>query len=211
MGGLVILRDPSHLPLIEGGWTLPKKLDFEGLLDAAPEAMVGVDQGGAILLVNRQTELLFGYDRDDLVGRPIETLVPESLQKVHPAHRAAYLAGPRARPMGAGLQLTARRRDGTEFPVAVNLSHFSTGDDVLVIAAMRDMAEQRHEAEKAQTVAAAEDLVRTVMASASIGIALADLDGSFQVVNRSLCDLLGYDEAYFLAHRLPDFVHPDDA
>ena len=62
-----------------------------------------------ILVVNRQTELLFGYDRDDLVGRPIETLVPESLQKIHP-HLAGYFAGPKARTMGAGLQLTARRR-----------------------------------------------------------------------------------------------------
>jgi len=73
------------------------------------------------------------------------------------------------------------------------------------------MTEARKAAENARSLAAAEDLVLTVMASAPIGIVLADLDGSFRVVNRSLCDLLGYDEAYFLAHRLPDFVHPDDA
>jgi len=189
---------------------LPKKLDFEGLLEAAPDAMVGVDQAGLIRFVNRQTELLFGYDRDDLVGQSIETLVPESLRKVHPAHRTGYFADPKTRPMGAGLQLTARRRDGTEFPVDVGLSHIGTGDDVFVIAAVRDVTEARKAAENARSLAAAEELVRTVMASASIGIALADLDGSFRVVNRSLCDLLGYDEAWFLTRQVQDVIHPDD-
>ena len=190
---------------------MSKKLDFEGLLDAAPDAMVGVDQGGVILFVNRQTLLFFGYDRDDLVGRPIETLVPESFRNVHPGHRAGYFADSKARPMGAGLQVTGRRQDGTEFPVDVILSHFGAGDDVLVIAAVRDVTEQRHAAETARSLVAAEYLVRTVMGSASIGIAVADLDGKVQVVNRSLCTLLGYDEAWFLAHRLRDLVHPDDA
>ena len=95
--------------------------------------------------------------------------------------------------MGAGLQLTARRRDGAEFPVDVSLPHSGTGDDVLVIAAVRDVTEARKAAENARSLAAAEKLVRTVMASASMGIALAHMDGSFRVVNRSLCDLLGYD------------------
>lgn len=189
---------------------MPKKLDFEGLLEAAPVAMLGVDQGGLIRFVNRQTELLFGYDRDDLAGRSIETLVPESFRKVHPAHRTGYFADPKTRPMGAGLQLTALRRDGTEFPVDVSLSHIGTRDDVLVIAAVRDVTEARKAAENARSLVAAEELVRTVMASASIGIALADLDGSFRVVNRSLCDLLGYDEAWFLTRQVQDVIHPDD-
>ena len=106
---------------------MSKTLKFKGLLEAATDAMVGVDHGGAIRFVNRQTELLFGYDGDDLVGRPIETLVLESFRKVHQMHRAGYFADPKARPMGAGLELTGRRRDGTEFPVDASLSPSAPG------------------------------------------------------------------------------------
>src|SRR5665647_264287 len=436
----------------------PPAANFRDLLEVAPDAMVGVDRAGLIQFVNRHTESLFGYARGALVGLPIETLMPESFRTAHRAHRAGYFVHPKTRHLGAGLQLTGRRRDGSEFPVDVSLSHIGAGDGQLVIAAVRDLTarseaeearrqsdrmsamiefsgeaiisttldgaitswnraaerlfgysnqeavgesvellspehrtgemraildrfragepverletirarkdgmvfpaslsvspirdrhglivgastitrdvtearqaiesarrlaavvefsgeaiisstlggtitswnpaaerlygyssqeiigkpvimlspddrtseaeailaqvgagqpvvnferidrhkdgtaltvmltispicdaagtivgmsaitcdatEARQAAEYARSLAAAEDLVQTVMASASIGIALADLDGSFRVVNRAFCDLLGYDEAYFLAHRLPDFVHPGDA
>jgi diguanylate cyclase (GGDEF)-like protein/PAS domain S-box-containing protein len=115
--------------------------------------------------------------------------------------------------MAVDYPLTMRHRDGMLTEVRYNASVYrDAGGNVLgVFAAARDVTAQMQAAETARSLAAAEDLVRTVMASASIGIALADLGGAFRVVNRSLCDLLGYDEAYFLAHRLPDFVHPDDA
>jgi diguanylate cyclase (GGDEF)-like protein/PAS domain S-box-containing protein len=309
---------------------------FESLLEAAPDAMLGVDQGGVIRFVNRQSELLFGYARDALVGAAIETLVPESSRKAHPGHRGRYFADPEPRAMGVDLGLSGRRRDGTEFPVDVSLSSVETEDGRLVIAALRDMTgrekaegdrrrserlaaiieysgdaiigkrldgiitswnpaaermygyssteiigksvmllspadrtgeidsilarirtgqptehlqtlrvrkdgtvfpvsltvspicdpdgtlvgasaipcdvtEQHQAARSARSLAAAEELVRTVMASASIGIALTDLDGSFRVVNRSFCDLLEYDQAWFLAHGIDDIVHPDDA
>jgi diguanylate cyclase (GGDEF)-like protein/PAS domain S-box-containing protein len=437
-------------PTVGGAALGQHAVSFEGLLEAAPDAMVGVDQGGVIRFVNRQMELLFGYDRADLVGQCIETLVPESFRKVHPALRARYFADPAGtRARGVVRKVTGRRRDGTEFPVDISLSFIETEDGLLVTAAIRDITErikadqelqqmaaiiqnsdvaiigrtldgivttwnpaaermlgysrqeivgksieflvpedrtgemhtilarigagqlverfetirvrrdgtvfpvavtvapihdaggaiigastiirdvsearqaflsarsmiessldslvaispdglitdvneatvkvtgiargeligtafsecftepgkanaiyqlvfeqrmavdypltmrhrdgtltdvlynasvsrdaggkvlgvfaaardvteQKHAAETARSLAAAEDLVRTVMGSASIGIALADLDGAFRVVNRSLCDLLGYDETYVLAHRLSDFAHPDD-
>ena len=434
-----------------------QEADFEGLLEAMPDALVGVDRTGVIRFVNRQTEALFGYDRDVLVGQLIETLMPVSFWAGHQAQRVGDVADPRTRKMGTDLEPSGRRRDGTEFPADVSLSHLDTGDGPLVIAAVRDMTarneaeegrrrsdrlaavvefsgdaimsntldgiitswnpaaermygysseeiigksvrlmspegradeagailakigagqpvenfetirvrkdgtvfpvsltvapildaggaiigataiprdvtkqrqafeaaqrlaavvefsgdaimsntldgiitswnpaaermygysseeiigtsvillstedragdagailarvvagqpvvnfegierrkdgtvfpvsltvspildaggatigastiardvtEQKKAAQNARNLAAAEDLVRTVMASASIGIALADLDGSFRVVNRSLCDLLGYDEAWFLTRRLRDVVHPDD-
>jgi diguanylate cyclase (GGDEF)-like protein/PAS domain S-box-containing protein len=437
-------------PTVGGAALGQHAVSFEGLLEAAPDAMVGVDQGGVIRFVNRQMELLFGYDRADLVGQCIETLVPESFRKVHLALRARYFADPAGtRARGVVRKVTGRRRDGTEFPVDISLSFIETEDGLLVTAAIRDITErikadqelqqmaaiiqnsdaaiigrtldgivttwnpaaermlgysrqeivgksieflvpedrtgemhtilarigagqlverfetirvrrdgtvfpvavtvapihdaggaiigastiirdvsearqaflsarsmiessldslvaispdglitdvneatvkvtgiargeligtafsecftepgkanaiyqlvfeqrmavdypltmrhrdgtltdvlynasvsrdaggkvlgvfaaardvteQKHAAETARSLAAAEDLVRTVMGSASIGIALADLDGAFRVVNRSLCDLLGYDETYVLAHRLSDFAHPDD-
>ena len=95
---------------------------FEGLLEAVPDALVGVDRSGVIRFVNHQTESMFGYGRDDLVGAPIETLVPESLRQVHKAHRERYFADPATRPMGTDLRLRGQRADGTEFPVDISLS-----------------------------------------------------------------------------------------
>jgi diguanylate cyclase (GGDEF)-like protein/PAS domain S-box-containing protein len=183
---------------------------FENLLEAAPDAMLGVDPSGLIQFVNRQTELLFGYERADLVGRPIATLVPQSSRKVHPAHRAGYVKSPRARAMGAGLELTGLRRDGSEFPVDISLASIETEDGLMVTAAVRDVTDQKQATQNARSLATAQDLVQTVMASSSVGIALVSRAGSFQVVNRTLCDLLGYDEAWFLTHRVDDILHPDD-
>src|SRR5664279_6081394 len=162
-------------------------LNFERLVEAAPDAMVGIGPAGVIRFVNRQTELLFDYDRTDLIGQPMEILVPELSRKGHPAHRAGYFANPEARAMGTGLQFAGRRRDGTEFPADISLSPFGSGDDTVVIAAVRDVTEQRQAAEAVRNLAAAEDLVRTVMGSAPIGIVLAGLEGSFRFVNRALC------------------------
>jgi PAS domain S-box-containing protein len=116
-----------------------KMTNFETLLEAVPDALVGVDHAGVIRFVNRQTELLFGYDRDELIGAPLETLVPESLRPVHKVHRQGYVAAPFTRTMGLGLEPRGRRRDGTQFPVDIALSHADTEDGPLVIAAVRDL------------------------------------------------------------------------
>jgi PAS domain S-box-containing protein len=116
---------------------------FESLLEAAPDAMVGVDRTGTIRFVNRQTELLFGYDRDELVGQLIETLVPESSRNVHPGHRSGYFGSPGTRAMGAGLALSGRRRDGSEFPVDISLSSIDTEEGLLVTAAVRDITDRK--------------------------------------------------------------------
>jgi PAS domain S-box-containing protein len=115
---------------------------FRGLLEAAPDAIVGVTPDGAITLVNTQAERLFGYRRDELLGQSIEVLVPESVRAVHPGHRTEYFAHPRARPMGAGMQLAARRKDGTEFPAEISLSSLETEDGPVVSAAIRDVADR---------------------------------------------------------------------
>ncbi len=115
---------------------------FAGLLEAAPDAMVCVDADGRIALVNAQTERLFGYGRDELIGQPVEILVPDQVRDVHPGHRAGYMADPRPRPMGAEIQLAGRRRDGTTFPAEVSLSAMDTGEGLLVTAVVRDVTER---------------------------------------------------------------------
>jgi PAS domain S-box-containing protein len=115
---------------------------FTGLLEAAPDAMVCVDSGGRIAVVNAQAERLFGYGRDELVGQPVEILVPDQAKRAHPGHRGGYVADPRPRPMGAGMELAGRRRDGSTFPAEISLSAIDTDEGILVTAAVRDVTER---------------------------------------------------------------------
>jgi PAS domain S-box-containing protein len=115
---------------------------FVALLEAAPDAMVCIAADGRIVLVNAQAERLFGYQRAELIGQPVEILVPDAARAVHPGHRAAYAADPRHRPMGAGLPLAGRRRDASTFPAEISLSAIDTGDGILVTAAIRDVTAQ---------------------------------------------------------------------
>jgi PAS domain S-box-containing protein len=141
---------------------------FQGLLEAAPDAIVAVDEGGSIRLVNRQAEVLFGYSRDELIGQPLDLLVPDRVQAVHPQHRASYFANPTLRPMGAGLALAGRRKDGSEFPVDISLSSLDTEEGVLVSAAVRDVTDRRRAEEEqarleARLVQAQRDEERAVL------------------------------------------------
>ena len=116
---------------------------FQILIEAAPDAIVIVDAEGRIAIVNSQTERIFGYQRSELIGQPVELLLPQELRAVHTKHRAAYTAAPRTRPMGSGLSLSARRRDGSTFPVEISLSAIQTENGRLVTSVIRDITERR--------------------------------------------------------------------
>lgn len=128
---------------------------FRGLLEAAPDAMVIVDSAGLVMLVNRQTEELFGYAREELLAKPVDMLVPGPLRDRHASHRGRYFVDPKMRPMGAGLELYAVRKDGSEFPVEILLSPLTIESETIVSAAIRDVAERKKTEEtlrRAQTI-----------------------------------------------------------
>jgi PAS domain S-box-containing protein len=125
---------------------------LEALLHAAPDALIAVDDRGAVVYANDQTEQLFGWSKDELIGQNVELLVPDRFKSSHPDLRERYGTAPTARPMGTGLTLTALRRDGTEFPIEVSLSPIETSMGRLFAAAIRDVTVSRRREEKFRAV-----------------------------------------------------------
>ncbi len=125
---------------------------FRRLLEAAPDAILEVDRGGHIRLINRVTEQLFGYEREELLGQPVELLIPEQLRGKHVHHRSLYWSHPTTRPMGSGLSLEGRRKDGSRFPVEISLSPVESDQTFYVTAVIRDVTERRRVEEQLRSV-----------------------------------------------------------
>lgn len=116
---------------------------YRRLLDAAPDAVIVVDEMGRIVLANKQTERLFGYHSHELIGERIEVLVPERFRETHHGHRNRFFSVPKVRPMGTGLDLFGRKHDGSEFPVEISLSPLPTDEGTLISASIRDITERK--------------------------------------------------------------------
>jgi PAS domain S-box-containing protein len=120
-------------------WNVP----FRALIDAAPDGIVVCDERGMLVLINGEAERMFGYAHDELLGKSIDVLIPAHARSRHHHHLASYAAEPRLRPMGSNLDLHGRRKDGSEFPVEISLSPFTTERGLLIIAGVRDVTERR--------------------------------------------------------------------
>jgi PAS domain S-box-containing protein len=118
-------------------------LPIQELLDSAPDGFVVVDERGVIVFANRTVEKVFGYQRDELLGQGIAVLIPERLRRVHQTHREAYVHDPKVRPMGLGLDLVGRRKDGSEFPLEISLSPLKSGQQTLFTAIVRDITDRK--------------------------------------------------------------------
>jgi PAS domain S-box-containing protein len=158
------------------------------LLDTAPDAMVVVGKDGRILLVNLRTEELFGYRRAELLGRNLEILIPERARAGHTGHLSRYFADPGARPMGSGLELFARRKDGTELPIEVSLSPLRTEQGMTVSAAIRDISERKRMEAKTKLLA---DRLASAVESIQDAFALFDSEDRLVLCNSVYRRLVG--------------------
>lgn len=178
---------------------------FRKLLEATPDATIIVDDQGKIVLANAQAENLFGYSQEALVGRQVEVLIPERFQEDHPRHRTGYFARPQVRPMGVELELFARRRDGTEFPVEISLSPLQTEEGLLVLSAIRDIS-RRKQVQKALNES--EERLRVALKSSPIIVSHQDRELRFTWIYNPPA---GFTAEAVLGTTDDDLLPPEDA
>jgi PAS domain S-box-containing protein len=173
-------RDVTHLKVARDAKLVETR--FGALLESTPDATLIVNAMGRIVLANSQAARVFAYEPSELIGEPVEVLLPERFRSSHVAHRSAFSQQPRMRTMGRGLELFGRRRDGYEFPVEISLSPLSTDEGMMVMSAVRDITDRKK----------AEQKFRGLLESAPDAMVIVGRDGRITLVNSQLERLFGY-------------------
>ena len=174
------------------------ELRFRLVVEAAPNAMVMVNRAGAIVMVNAQAERVFGYPRAELLGQPVEMLVPEQFRGHHPELREAFFIEPLARPMGAGRDLFGLKKDGSEFPVEIGLNPIETDGETMVLSAIVDITERKR----------LEERLRLVVEAAPNAMVMVNRAGEIVMVNAQTERVFGYSRIELLGQRVEMLVPP---
>src|SRR5579864_1387983 len=187
--------------------TVAETLLSPSILESVPDAVAAVNQQGVIIQINSQTEALFGYTRDELIGQKIELLVPERQRPQHHLHREHFHQQPKIRRMGSGLDLSGRRRDGTEFPVEISLSPVATADGMMVLSVIRDISDRKRiedklrraneelERRKSRELRDSQNRLSLIVDSSQDAIIGKNLDGVVTHWNQGAEHIYGYTAA----------------
>ncbi|HWA49720.1 MAG TPA: PAS domain S-box protein, partial [Dongiaceae bacterium] len=169
---------------------------FRRVVESAPNAMVLINAEGQIDMVNTQAERLFGYAREDMLGRPVEMLVPTRLRTAHPELRRSFFADPKSRPMGAGRDLFGLRRDGSEFPVEIGLNPIETDEGIMVLSSIVDLSARKR----------MEERFRRVVEFAPNAMVMINASGRIEMVNAQAEALFGYERSELLGQPIETLV-----
>jgi PAS domain S-box-containing protein len=191
---VITQKDITQLKVLRDAKLVESK--FRDLLESTPDTIIMANQTGGIVLANSQAESLFGYERGALLGTLVEQLLPVRYRGEHVAHRSGYFGHPRTRSMGAGLELYGLRSDGSEFPVEISLSPLKTGEETLVMSAIRDISEQKR----------AEQKFRGLLESAPDAMVIANQSGDIVLVNAQTERLFGYPREELLGKKVEMLV-----
>ncbi len=198
VGAVTVSRDVTYERQVERR--------FQSVLASSADGIVGVDATGRIVSVNDALLTLSGYTELELLGQPVDTLVPDAVRDHHVHQRTTYTAAPRQRPMAAGLPLALRRKDGTEVAVEIGLAPAADGE-ASVMATVRDLTERQRAAEQLRE---ARQRFEQAFASAPIGMAIVSLDGRWLQVNEAMCEIVERSEDELLHADFQSITHPDD-
>ena len=181
---------------------------LEPLFEQSPDAIVITNQQGTIVRINAEAERAFGYNRDEILGQPVELLIPERFRAAHPLHRASYGHQRKRRPMGAGVELSARRKDGTEFSVDIMLSPIDSPNGSLVFCAVRDISERR--ATQAPLEQSEQHLQLFVESVRDYAIFQLDAEGYVRTWNAAAQRMKGYTAEEIVGRHFSCFYSPED-